>query len=70
MDSEEHVSLQIPSLIEYISSNEVVGFDNIVEDHIFVNDRHQPSAEVIVLKSEVCKMEFSIMFVLSLIEIQ
>lgn len=45
MDSEEHVSLQIPSLIEYISSNEVVGFDN-VEDHILLNDKHQPSAKV------------------------
>jgi hypothetical protein len=46
MGSEEHVSLQIPSLIEYISSNEVVGFDNIVEDHILLNDKDQPSAKV------------------------
>ncbi|KAK9914368.1 hypothetical protein M0R45_038151 [Rubus argutus] len=53
MGSEEHVSLQIPSLIEYISSNEVVGFDNIVEDHILLNDKQQPSAkEIEVAASE------------------
>ncbi|KAK9914365.1 hypothetical protein M0R45_038148 [Rubus argutus] len=53
MDSEEHVSLQIPSLIEYISSNEVVGFDNIAEDHMLLNDKHQPSAkEIEVAASE------------------
>ncbi|XP_024176508.1 S-type anion channel SLAH2 [Rosa chinensis] len=46
MDSEEQVSLQIPSLIKYISSNEVVGFDN-VEEHTILNDKPQPSAEEI-----------------------
>ncbi|KAL6132094.1 hypothetical protein ACLB2K_070465 [Fragaria x ananassa] len=46
MDSEEQVSIQIPSLIKYISSNEVVGFDN-VEEHTVLSDNNQPSAKEI-----------------------
>ncbi|XP_024177247.1 S-type anion channel SLAH2 [Rosa chinensis] len=59
MDSEEQVSIQIPSLIKYISSNEVVGFDNI-EKHTVLNDKHQPSAreiEIATLESTVDKDE-------------
>ncbi|XP_050386688.1 S-type anion channel SLAH2-like isoform X1 [Argentina anserina] len=49
MDSEEQVSIEIPSLIKYISSNEVVGFDNVEErsQHTILNDTPQPSAKEI-----------------------
>ncbi|XP_050386691.1 S-type anion channel SLAH2-like isoform X3 [Argentina anserina] len=46
MDSEEQVSVPIPSLIKYISSNEVVGFDN-AEEHTIPNNTPLPSAKEI-----------------------
>lgn len=49
LDSGNQNSPELPSLIKYISSNEVVGFDNVDESIFVQSSDHQPisPAEVI-----------------------